>query len=340
MRFDDFWYVVAESHELSNNAVLGRKVLDAWLVCFRDKDGRARVLEDRCLHRNAQLSLGRIDKAGHLQCPYHGWCYDADGRVARVPSLGPDQEKLGNRQARTYDVIEQDDLVYVRLAEQPTVDQLPFAMPSYKAPGYHTIRLQNRFANTVTNCAENFVDIPHTAYVHSGIFRDEAGEPLEATVERKNGAVHVEYHGERANLGVFAWFLNPSGRPIEHRDNFHMPNVTSVEYVLQRGHFFITSQCIPTADDETLVYTDLTYNYGLWTRPAAWFVKRHGQNIIDQDLDILKNQMSVIDKYGEKFANTPADIIHVFIESIRNAIAAGDDPRDLPDKSQPIRFWV
>src|SRR6185295_17708768 len=166
------------------------------------------------------------------------------------------------------------------------------------------------------------------------------GEKVQATVERKEGSVRVTYHGERSNLGIFSWFLNPSGKEIGHVDSFHMPNVTSVEYVFDAGRLFITSQSVPVADDETLVFTDLTYDYGWLNELAAPFVRRHGQNIIDQDLEILADQMKVIKKYGARFTHTPADVIHVFIESIREELEQGRDPRLLPERRQEIEFWV
>jgi len=49
-------------------------------VLFRDGSGRAAALEDRCPHRFAPLSAGRVRKDGHLECPYHGWHFDAEGR--------------------------------------------------------------------------------------------------------------------------------------------------------------------------------------------------------------------------------------------------------------------
>ncbi|MEE2901338.1 MAG: aromatic ring-hydroxylating dioxygenase subunit alpha, partial [Myxococcota bacterium] len=38
--------------------------------------------------------------------------------------------------------------------------------------------------------------------------------------------------------------------------------------------------------------------------------------------------------------NTAADVIHVFVESIRNAIAKGEDPRALPNREVTVSFWV
>jgi phenylpropionate dioxygenase-like ring-hydroxylating dioxygenase large terminal subunit len=200
--------------------------------------------------------------------------------------------------------------------------------------------LQNRFANSVANCVENFIDIPHTAFVHRGIFRSTRGERLAATVARADGAVHVAYRNERGNLGTYRWFLNPGGHEIRHTDSFHAPNVTSVIYEIGAKTFIITSQAVPVDDRETLVYTDLTYRFGAWNALAAPFVRRHGQRIIDQDIEILARQGENIARYGAEFRDTPADLIHRMVDSIREAIARGEDPRALPKVVQEIEFRV
>ncbi len=336
----DFWYVVAESRELTRTAPLARSVLDEWLVVFRDENGHAVVMQDRCAHRHGRLSRGTVN-AGCVQCPYHGWTYEKGGMVVAVPAEGPAYQKVESRRVKSYAAVEQDGYIYVRLAEKPGLEVTPFSMPHHQDKGYRTVRLQNRFNNTVTNCVENFIDIPHTVFVHPGIFRSSRQQRFEATVERKGGSVRVSYRKETNNLGWFSWFLNPGGREIQHIDSFHMPNVTSVEYVFgPRRHFFITSQSVPVNDRQTLVYTDLTYNYGIWNSVAAPLVRWQGQAIIDQDLEALASQTEVVEKYGEKFANTQADSIHLFVESIRNAIARGRDPRTLPDRSLEIVFYV
>ena len=337
--FRVFWYVVAESEELKSS-VLGRKVLDERIAVFRDHTGRAVALQDRCLHRSAPLSKGWVE-GGRLRCCYHGWVYDGSGRVVEVPSLAGDSDAIGECSARAYAVCERDGYVYVRLSDERVGEFEPFAMPYFGVKGWRHVRLVNHFNNNVTNCVENFVDIPHTAYVHARIFRSKRNEKLRAHVERKAGSVTVTYGNETRNLGLFSWFLNGSGHEITHRDAFHMPNVTCVEYVFdRRRHFIITSQSVPLSECETLVYTDLTYDYGPWNAIAGYFVKRVAQKIIDQDVEILAQQMDVIKKHGAHFAQTPADLIHVFIESIRREIQMGEDPRLLPEQSRDIEFWV
>ena len=344
MTFQDFWYVVVQSEQLKPGALLSRVVLDEWLAVFRDKKGKPVALRDCCLHRNSRLSAGSV-KNGKVQCPYHGWQYDGEGN-AFVSTEGPENKShcsKVNRRALSYETKEQDDYVYVRLASSQSeqFEPNPFSMPRYQSPGWSTVRVINRFENSVTNCAENFIDIPHTASVHPGIFRQTKQQKLKMTVTRQQGTVSATYRNETTNLGWYRWFLNPEGQEIRHVDRFFMPNVTSVEYDMGRSRrCFITSQSVPETKTSTLVYTDVTFNYGIWNWLARPFVHWTAQRIIHQDQVALKLQQQTIDKYGERFAHTPVDTIHVFVESIRGAIAQGKDPRQLPDKSVDITFWV
>ena len=336
----DFWYVVAESRQLKNNSVLARKVMGEWLAVFRDDNGRPVVMQDRCKHRAAQLSRGKVCN-GRLQCPYHGWVYGKDGQVLAVPSEGDAFKQTPSRKGKVYHACEKDGFVYVCLSDGETVEARPFNMRHYGDRGWRTVRVINRFHNNFTNCVENFIDIPHTVYVHPGIFRTQRRQRIDVEVERKNGSVKATYHNETNNLGWFARFLNPGGHSIIHTDEFFMPNVSCVEYIVgPKRHFIITSQSVPVEDDETLVYTDLTFNYGIWNRVAAPVVRWQGQKIIDQDIETLGNQMQVIKKYGAHFCNTPADLIHVWVESIRNELDAGRDPRLLPDRKNRISMLV
>lgn len=340
MRPEDFWYVVAESQELRPGVVLPRKVLGEWLAVFRDHSGKPTALRDRCMHRAGRLSKGTVAD-GCLRCPYHGWTYDRDAQVVAVPAEREGFQQTKGRRGQAFATTEQDGFVYVRLSSAPAVELPPFKMPHYGERGFKTVRLQNRFRNNVTNCAENFIDVPHTVFVHPGIFRKPRGQELSAKVVRRQGQVHAEYLGETSNLGWFSWFLNPKSKTIKHTDSFYMPNVTSVTYEFgPRRIFVITSQSVPAADDDTVVYTDLTFDYGIFNLIAPPLVRWQSQKVIDQDLVALASQMEVIEKYGAEFSNTAVDVIHVFVESIRDALGEDKDPRELPEREVTVRFYV
>jgi phenylpropionate dioxygenase-like ring-hydroxylating dioxygenase large terminal subunit len=338
--FKNFWYIACLSKDLKKKNPIHRQILDDWIALFRDDQGRAVALQDRCIHRNYRLSEGDVIE-GNLRCPYHGWSFDREGVVANIPSEGPEFKKINSRCVKKYELIEQDDAIYVCLDYQEEVSSTPHFFPHYGEKGYKTVRLFNEFENDVTNCAENYIDVPHTVFVHDGIFRTSRQQKFQANVERKDGSVKTTYHNETDNLGWFSWFLNPKKEEIYHADFFLCPNVTSVVYRFgTKNEFYITSHCVPVSENKTHVYTDLTFKFGLWNFFAAPIVRYQGQSVIDQDIEVLNQQMEVIQKYGRKFQNSKADIIHVLIESIRESIEKGENPYHLSPKTHNFNFWI
>ena len=339
LTFADFWYVVAVSDRLTPGQVMSCTVRDEWLAVFRDRTGQPVAFRDRCMHRHSRLSQGQVHQ-GELHCPYHGWVYDAQGQVVAVPSEGNRFQFSRARCAKSYPTREQNGYIYVCLG-RPRPALPPYALPHQGEPGWATVRVVNRFENSVTNCVENFIDIPHTVSVHPGIFRQARRQELAMTVVREAGKVTATYRQETNNLGWFSRFLNPDGQTIQHCDRFIMPNITSVDYHMgDRRQLWITSQAVPETPTQTVVYTDVAFNYGGWTQFARPLVYWTTQKIIGQDIRALKIQQEVIAKYGQQFANTPADRIHEWVESIHRELEQGRDPRDLATQSAEITFWV
>ena len=65
------WYVAGLSEEVTDKPVASR-MLDEALVLFRTPStGKTSILEDRCVHRQAPLSVGEI-VGDNLQGGYHG----------------------------------------------------------------------------------------------------------------------------------------------------------------------------------------------------------------------------------------------------------------------------
>lgn len=71
------WYVAAWSDEVGN-ALLAGTVLGEPIVLGRQSNGVAFALADRCAHRFAPLSMGRMVD-DHVECAYHGLRYDGTG---------------------------------------------------------------------------------------------------------------------------------------------------------------------------------------------------------------------------------------------------------------------
>ncbi|KAL0916835.1 hypothetical protein M5K25_014378 [Dendrobium thyrsiflorum] len=92
------WYPLAPVCDLDKRAPRATRVLGLDLVVWWDRvEGQWRVFDDRCPHRLAPLSEGRIDRWGRLQCVYHGWCFDGSGScelIPQAPEDGPQASRL------------------------------------------------------------------------------------------------------------------------------------------------------------------------------------------------------------------------------------------------------
>ncbi|RMG16858.1 MAG: aromatic ring-hydroxylating dioxygenase subunit alpha [Planctomycetota bacterium] len=309
---------------------------------FRGPDGAPHALRDRCLHRNAELSEGTLE-GGCLRCPYHGWTYDAAGRVTAVPSAGPENAVLPKKRLERFPCQEAHGLVWVYMGDPEDIACEPFPIPYWNEDGWRAYYMVTDFENDVTNCVENFMDVPHTVYVHDKWFRRRALRSVRATVERTEDSVLVTYHQEQDTIGFHGRILNPTGEPMRHTDKFYMPNVTRVDYAFgSRRAFVITSQCTPVTATRTRVYTAITFRLGhrLLNALGRLLLPPYTRQVIEQDVRIMANQGRSLRRYGSEFLNSEADLLHRCIESLRSwAESGGAGPRPRPIRKE-IEFWI
>jgi len=87
-----FWYRALPADRVPRNRLMKATLLEIPLVVGRDRQGKAFVLRDACPHRGMPLNSGHFDGA-NVECPYHGWKYDAhSGQCREIPSLTSDQK--------------------------------------------------------------------------------------------------------------------------------------------------------------------------------------------------------------------------------------------------------
>ena len=70
------------------------------LVFWRARSGKVYAAADRCPHRGVAFSAGKIQD-DHLQCPFHGFEFDASGKCVLIPANGrneiiPDAMRLNS----------------------------------------------------------------------------------------------------------------------------------------------------------------------------------------------------------------------------------------------------
>src|SRR5690349_3022820 len=80
----DYWYAVERDSAVKPGQVVEIKFWKKSIALFRSQDGTLHALEDRCAHRQLKLSIGEVDGC-NLVCAYHGWAYNGEGRVEKIP---------------------------------------------------------------------------------------------------------------------------------------------------------------------------------------------------------------------------------------------------------------
>ena len=180
------WHPVAALRQLRGRP-LSRRLLGQPLAVFMGRDGPG-VLVDRCPHRNAALSDGRL-RAGDLACPYHGWRFAADGSCTATPGAG----EPAVVRAQALPVVVREGLVWTSLAQTPP----PF--PDPPAPlgqsGFDTFWWPVASSRArLVDAVENLLDPAHPHFLHPGIVRSGTRRrPVTATVRIGPGRAEVVY---------------------------------------------------------------------------------------------------------------------------------------------------
>lgn len=83
--------VCAALSEKVQDKPVGVDILGTRITLFRDENNKVVAVDDTCPHRGAPLGDGWTvtdKKSGKkcVVCPYHGWAFDADGKLRDVPS--------------------------------------------------------------------------------------------------------------------------------------------------------------------------------------------------------------------------------------------------------------
>lgn len=305
---------------------LARTLLGEALVLFRQSDGKPAALVDRCAHRNMALSRGQV-RDGCLECPYHGWRYAGDGSCVLVPSLAEPAGVPASISVAAHPSISSDGYVWVYMGDgRPAAP--PPRLPHKGEAGWTTFTMANRFEASAYACLENFLDCPHTVFVHRGLFRSPGAKPVRARLSCSATEVTAEFSEERDAQSLVSRLLFPKGRPMLHTDRFCMPTTSRVDYSFgEDRHFMISSHCTPVSEHLTDVYTVITFRFGRVAPLVRLFFEPLSWRIIRQDLEVLRAQTENLKRFGSaRFTSLGSDLIgpqilRLWRESLRRGAA-------------------
>lgn len=327
----DAWHVACLGAALGAQP-MQRVILGVPIVIFRSPDG-PRAFVDRCPHRGVPLSLGRCDRAGNLECPYHGWRFDMAGRLLEIPGRVARDER--NHGLVPLAVREESGLVFVCPRSGVVPELAPYVPPALGKPGYTTVHREVTAPGSLYATAENALDVPHTAILHRGLFRtSSARSRITAFIRRRKHWVETEYVGEPPPKGLVARLLavgkDGTRSSVQHWDRFFLPGVAEVEYRLgPRSHFVVSAYLTPEAPDVTRLFAVASFRTPLPGRLLALVLEPFARLIFRQDQRILAAQAEHAARFGPAhFASTELDTMGPHIRRLLKAAFERSAPAD------------
>ena len=158
------WYAVLESAEVKKRKPVGVTRMGEKLVFWRNSQGVLTCMADLCPHRGVALSIGKMI-GDCIQCPFHGFEYDASGACRLVPANGKQAVPPKAFRVSSYPVREAHGLVYIWWGEpQESYPPLPFFESIDDSFVYSTIR--DHWKTHYARAIENQLDVVHLPFVH------------------------------------------------------------------------------------------------------------------------------------------------------------------------------
>lgn len=158
------WYAVLDSKEVKKGRLIGVTRMSQKLVFWRDSENQVHCIFDKCCHRGASLSAGKLVD-GAVECPFHGFQYDSTGKVVLIPANGMNAEVPDNFKVNSYLAKEAYGLVWIWYGEdRENLPEIPFFQELKSGFSY------GGFSETwpvhYSRAIENQLDVVHLPFVH------------------------------------------------------------------------------------------------------------------------------------------------------------------------------
>ncbi len=233
-----YWIPAILSSELvADREPVRLMLLGEKLIAFRDSNGKAAVMDERCPHRGVSLFMGRVEDGG-IRCVYHGWKFLADGTCVDMPSVPEQQQCKHLVKARAYPTRECGGVIWAYLgdrAEPPSMPLIEAAMLPAQEVNVYCLQRECNYLQM----AESDLDTSHFGFLHLGCLEPDdfpPDNPLRFAAENRApefassempwgtsyGAHRAASDGQRywrvANFLFPFWTQTPQGDFSDHID--------------------------------------------------------------------------------------------------------------------------
>ena len=286
--FFEQWYPVSPVEDIDPKKPTAVTILGLRLVIWKPKTSDYQVFIDKCPHRLAPLSEGRVDeKTGNLMCSYHGWEFNAQGTCTRIPQAENPEivtKYQKNLCAVSLPVRQENDLLWVwpdanspQLAEETP---LPLSPQIDASKGFVWSSYVRDLEYDWQTLVENVADPSHVPFTHHGVQGNrEQAVPIPLKIIESTAKL-IEANSEgRFNTTI----------------TFEPP--CRLEYTIRVGNegkqLGLITYCIPTYPGKSRIVAQFSRNFAPALNkliPRWWSHIKIRNQVIDGDMIILHQQ--------------------------------------------------
>ncbi|XP_059429848.1 pheophorbide a oxygenase, chloroplastic-like [Corylus avellana] len=301
----DHWYPVSLIEDLDPSLPTPFQLLGRDLVLWFDRSASEWVaFDDKCPHRLAPLSEGRIDEGGNLQCSYHGWSFDGRGSCVRIPQASPEGPEARALQspracATRLPTMQSQGLLFVwpdeNGLERARATKPPRLPDEFDKPEFSSVTIQRDLFYGYDTLMENVSDPSHIDFAHHKVTgRRDRAKPLAFKLESSG---HWGFAGANdGNPRITAEFVAPCYYINKIEIDTKLPIVGDKKWII-----WICSFNVPMAPWKTRSIVCSARNFFQFTMPGpAWWqvVPRWHEHwtsnkVYDGDMIVLQGQEKV-----------------------------------------------
>lgn len=288
----NIWYYALPGGKLKPGAMLAKTFLGEPVLLARSRNGKVFALRDICPHRGIPLTCGQFD-GNQVECCYHGWRFDENGRCTAIPSLAEGQDMDFSRfRVKQYPVREVQGNIWIYMAS-PGLDNanLPEMdvpiIPDFEPDRNYQLVEVVQFPCFVDHAVVGLMDPAHSPFVHRAWWWRSGRVFFEEVKQFVPSPYGFTMQGEKLeNMGRGYWLI---GGVPEVEISFRLPGVRVERISTSSQTICLLTTVTPISQMQTEV-TFLAYWTVPWLGAIAPMLQPLVRAFLHQDRDVVVKQ--------------------------------------------------
>ncbi len=304
------WYIILESKELKERKPTRITRLGGKLILWRDKEEKVCCIEDRCQHRGAPLTCGKIVN-GDLECPYFGYHYDKTGVVTSLHENNRNFIVHQNMKVDSYTTYENYGFIWLWWGDEKKITDTPFFFKELQNFSYSGFK--DNWGVHYSQAIENQLDVEHLALIHKTTIGRGNKTSEDKHVVFRVDEMFTSYFAENENKNKNIVLKPEEIKEYRHLfyQQFHLPNLLQ-NYISDNIRTLIAF--VPVDDEKTIIY--IRFYQNVFRNPTLkklmnFLGKVSGNMILRQDKKVVITRLPKFNtmKTDSKETNSNATVL-------------------------------